>query len=319
MRKPFKVGVVGAGRMGSLHLRKLSTISAIEIAGIYDPHASGSPKIVEKKEVIRFATLEELAFESDGVIVASPTPTHFAVTKKLLELGVDVLVEKPMCETAIEAEVLVKLARDKKRILQVGFLERFRLRKLLAEAPAFSPTYVTTERFTTSVGREPSLDVVSDLMIHDLDLVFSIFPVTATEVLASGVSVVTDCTDIARARLMFPGGHAAFLSANRISEKSQRKVSVARTGMQVSMDFLENEITIFERGQTPRFIKLSGVDPLFEELSDFVAACSERRSPLVSGEDAVQSLRMRDAILEAMKSPVTREISKPSEVGEVFA
>lgn len=310
MQKPLSVGVVGAGRMGSLHLKKLSSLPYVNCVGSYDPFVP----------LAKFKTLEELAFEADAVVIASPTPTHFAVTKKLLELDVDVFVEKPMCETLEEAMLLVKIAEERKRVLQVGFLERFRLRKLLSGAPQVTPRFVATERFATSVGREPEIDVVSDLMIHDIDLVLSLFSSEPIKIQASGVSIVTDCIDIAQVRLDFSDGNVAFLSASRVSAKNRRKVSIATTGTQISMDFLENEVNIFSKSRAPHFCKLEGVDPLHEELTEFVGACVERRTPVVSGIDAIRSLRVRDTILaEIRRTGFQKGLESTQIVPEAFA
>jgi predicted dehydrogenase len=311
MQKLLRVGVIGAGRMGSLHLRKLSSMSSVRVAGFFDPYPHVGSKAVERHEWEQFSTLEELAFESDAVVIASPTATHFAIAKKMLELDVDVLVEKPICETVEEAKSLVEFAERRGRILQVGFLERFRLRNLLADAWRGTPMLISAERFATSVGREPSVDVVSDLMIHDLDLVLSFFIEDPSEVFATGVSVVTKTVDIVRAVLKFPSGASAFLAVNRTADKNRRRFGVASDGKYVSLDFLENEAHVFARERETRFIKREHLDPLQEELSNFLLSCGDRRRPVVSGADAVRSLNVRDAILNALNREPSVKLFPP--------
>jgi predicted dehydrogenase len=207
-----------------------------------------------------------------------------------------------MCETVEEAIALVELAQEKQRVLQVGFLERFRLRRLLNEVPRLAPYFVSADRFATSVGREPDVDVVSDLMIHDIDLVLSLFQEEPAQVVASGITVVTGVPDLARVRLTFSNGGSAFLSASRISDKNQRRMGIGSSGVYASLDFLENEISLFARNQAQRFTKLGSMDPLLDELTDFVLSSREKREPLVTGASAIRSLRVRDSILSALKA-----------------
>ncbi|MFM8313590.1 MAG: Gfo/Idh/MocA family protein, partial [Deltaproteobacteria bacterium] len=201
-----KIGIVGTGRMGVLHLSKFSQMPEVELIGIYEPLAHRALEIESKYKIQSFSSLQELCFSSDGLIIASPTPTHFSVAKMAMEMGCHVLIEKPFCETLEEAQQLQALAETQQLVCQVGFLERFRLEAMMAGTPIPQSSHLECHRLSISVGREASVDVVSDLMIHDVDLVLSITRELPLKISAEGFCVVTDHLDIAKARLEFPSG-----------------------------------------------------------------------------------------------------------------
>ncbi len=270
--------------MGALHLRKLVTLPSVQVVGFFDPNPQRLEEISAHYGVPAFRTMEELLFEADAVTIASPTSTHYKFAKQALEAGTHVFVEKPMCETALESEDLIRTADAHKLVLQAGFLERFRLEKILPrDSFVGKPMLLECQRLAVAVGREPDIDVVSDVMIHDIDLVLSIAGETPIEVEAQGVSVVTPYPDIVHATLRFPSGCVALLTASRVAEKLERRLRISTATAHYSLNFLTNEVDSYSRddGNRPKRLKEEShtVDPLYDELFHFANCCQQNRAP----------------------------------------
>jgi predicted dehydrogenase len=302
--RKVKVGVIGVGRMGSLHLGKLVSLPSAEVVGFYDPIPEKVRQTQLHFHVRSFPNVEELIFEADAVIVASPTSTHYAFAKLALEAGTNVFVEKPVCQSVSEVADLKRIALENKLVFQAGFLERFRLKKLLPSLPVARPRLIECQRLAVAVGREPDIDVISDLMIHDLDLVLSLMHELPSTVEASAVSVVTSLPDIAYVRLAFPSGGVAFLTASRIAEQQERRMRISTEDTFYSLNFLNNAVESFSRDELNEVRHLreewSSVDPLYEQLRDYLACCLDNREPVVSGSDAHHALQVRDAITSCL-------------------
>ncbi len=270
----MKFGLVGAGRMGQLHLSKLLHLPGIELIGICDP--KGSPI----DSVPLFENYQALLFEVDAMVIASSTASHFELAKQALEQGVHVLVEKPMCETVFQAEQLVELARSQKLCLQVGFLERFRLKRLTGEKQMGPIRALHTVRHATSLPRENGIDIVSDMMVHDLDLVIGLINQEPVVEFAMGGNTVSPYLDFADVRLHFPNGVVANLNVQRAVPKQQRTFHIETPDHRYEFDLLNGQM-----------------DPLKEQLEEFVLAIREGRKPLVTGEDGVRVMKLTDKIL----------------------
>jgi predicted dehydrogenase len=299
MSSGLKIGVIGVGKMGTLHLQKYLQNPDVAVSGIYDSNPETCTKF-QTVGVKVYTNLDELLFDSDAVSIATPTDTHFATTKRALENGVHVLIEKPISHHVEEAEKLVRLAKEKDLIIQVGFVERFRYRTL---TQSFSPAkvlFIEGDRLAPCPGRESEIDVVSDLMIHDLDLVLALIPEEPSHVSAVGLPIITRLSDVANARLEFPGGAVVNLTASRVSDKPMRKFRVFSSNSYASIDFINNTVDVAQRDSRRAIAHLtmgySDLDALRDQCLQFIQCVQRREKPLVSGEDGLRALRVAQAI-----------------------
>jgi predicted dehydrogenase len=311
MEPRVKIGIVGVGKMGGLHLNKFSSLSDVQVCGIYDPNEQHARAAHEKYGVPVFQNLADLLFESDAISIASPTNTHYRIARQAFESGVHVLVEKPATETVEEAQELVRLADQKKLVFQVGFLERLRFANLCEGIDLQHVRYIEGYRLAPSPGRESAIDVVSDLMIHDLDLVLSLNPEEPSMVSAIGVPVLTSLVDLANVRLEFPSGAVANLSASRVSMKPERKFRLFTLNTYASVDLMANRASIqrCNKGTDPkgsgiehRVVEFPSIDALKDQCLQFADCVRNRKQPLVTGRDGLKALRyakiIKDKIFE---------------------
>ena len=314
MRSKVRIGVAGAGKMGTYHLQKYLQMPDVEVVGVYDPDPARVESLRKTYSIRGFNKLDDLLFESDGVTIASPTPTHYPVARQAIEAGVHVLVEKPLTDKTHEAEELVRLARHHKVILQVGFIERFRYVSLARAFDIAPVRFIEGHRLSSSLSREGTIDVVMDLMIHDLDLALSLMGSEPTHISAVGVEVLTSHYDIANVRLEFPDGGVANLTASRVSNKPFRKFRTFSHHTYGSMDFISNTVEVYFRdskGIASRTIENAQLDALSEQCRHFVQCIREERQPLVTGEDGLRALRVAHAIRQ--KIDERSAIRAPSE------
>lgn len=303
MTPKVKIGIVGTGRMGSYHLAKFQQMPEVDLVGIYEPNPDRAKEVASKNQLKTFSSLQELIFLVDGLVIASPTPTHFVVAKAALELGCNVLVEKPFCETYEEALVLSRLAKEKDVVCQVGFLERFRLEALLG--PHFpSPTMrIEAQRLSAAVGREPSVDVVSDLMVHDIDLILSLTKEDPIQVTAEGFSVVTDYLDFARTRLEFSNGIVAHLTASRVAPKVVRTLQLVTQDSFCELDFVAN--TKFLNAKHGANRMTSGpieIDALQSQSYNFIQSIQKQAFSKTTAQDGARVIAITNRIKEAILS-----------------
>lgn len=301
----MRVGVIGAGKMGLYHLQKYQLLqsakSNLELVGFFDPDLKRAAEVQRLTRVRPFATLPELLFEVDAVTIAAPTPTHFALVRQALEARVHVLVEKPMAERANQAEVLVELARREGLILQVGHVERFRMLQMLAGMDLSPVHFVETHRMHSTTGRESSvIDVVSDLMIHDLDLALALQPSFPSDITAIGTQVFTTQPDIANVRLEFPEGAVVNLNASRVSIEPQRKFRIFSPKGYATLDFISNQGQLFRLGSKGLVTQALAAthDCLELQCREFVENIEQGKRPTVSGEDGLKVMQ----VLELVKS-----------------
>ncbi len=325
MSGKLKVAVVGAGSLGKEHARiyaELSRQEQVEFAGLFDSNQETARKIAEKYQVRQFQSIEEAAKESQALSVVTPTITHFEIGKLLLSHKRHVLLEKPMTETAAQAEQLVRLAAENSCVLQVGHVERFNPVYQYLENTATEPRFIETHRLSPYPARSTDIGVVLDLMIHDLDIVLSFVKSPVRQVDAVGIPVLSATEDIANARLRFDNGCVANLTASRVSPDRMRKIRVFSGGKStsyISLDFRAQEGFIYRiardgeeesslikkllasRGSTiiSEFagkkivrepVPLEKDEPLKLELQSFIRCAAARQVPLVSGEAAKQAL-----------------------------
>lgn len=308
-KKKIKVGVVGIGHLGNYHLQKYRLLEACEIIAVADVSVERAQKAADIYQCAAFTDHRSMIGKVDAVSVAVPTGEHHKIARDFLAAGVDVLIEKPICATLREADELIDLATAKKLVLQVGFVERFNPAIMALEKVIQKPLFVESHRLHPFFERGTDVDVILDLMIHDLDIILKFVNAPLTGVEAVGVPVLSDKIDIANARLTFAGGCTANITASRISGKTMQKIRFFGVEGYHSVDCQKREIVSLSKGTDAsgqvqilqNNVEVGSHDPLEEEIRSFVAAVLHRSRPPVSGEDARQSLELAVEIIRRMK------------------
>ena len=344
MRNKLRIAVFGAGSFGRNHVRVLSQMADVELAAVVDIDRDKAQQLASEYGTSGYTAIEQVSGAIDAAVVATPTVSHETVAEGLLASGVDVLIEKPIADSAEAGERLTALAKGNGRILQVGHLERFNPAVEAAEAALTVPLFFEVHRLSVFTPRSLDVDVVLDLMIHDLDIVLSFVGEMPQEIRAAGISVLSQRVDIANVRLAFASGCIANLTASRVSTEQVRKLRVFQPGEYISVDYqrqdatrlrlLRNEldgVQLIENtrggndaegqaGFVPSFLAapgfvpqigfeqlpVSSAEPLARELAAFVRAVRTRSQPRVGGEEATKALRVADEILARIKEHAHR-------------
>ncbi len=309
----IRVGVIGVGHVGQHHARIYRELRGVELAGVADIDPEALRAVRGLLQVPTFHDYRELFDRVDGVSVSVPTHLHAPIARDCLERGVDVLVEKPLAETLEEAEELTDLAKRRDRILQVGHVERFNGAVRALHRIVKSPGFIECHRLSPFPQRSTDVDVILDLMIHDIDIILSLVKSPVSQVSAVGVPVLTDRVDIANARLEFGSGCVANVTASRVSAERVRKIRIFQPDTYISLDYAHQEITLYRRlpadpasdpPQPPRIVReevaVEKEEPLRMELTSFLSSVRDRTRPEVSGEEAVEALRVASQILAKM-------------------
>jgi predicted dehydrogenase len=301
--KKIKVGVVGVGHLGKFHVQKYACMPGVELVGIADIHPERRESISRQYRIPAYEDHRRLLSKIDAVSIVVPTTEHAAVAKDFLEQKVDVLIEKPISQSLSEAEELIALAGFHKRLLQVGHLERFNPVYLKTKPLIKNPLFFESHRLSPFKDRGMDVDVVLDLMIHDLDLILCLVQSPVLEVQAVGVPVVSPRVDIANARIKFQNGCVANITSSRISFVEKRRMRIFQPAAYLALDFGEKTFSVVrldqDRGGTtssPRFITENGTlapgDALEVELQSFIEAVRTRSAPVVCGEDGQKALAL---------------------------
>ena len=299
------MAVVGAGVFGRHHLRVLSQSLNATLAGVVDADPERAAQAAAEHNCLTFATLGELKGNVDAAVVAVPTSLHAEVGCELLESGIDVLVEKPIAADLPSARRLADTAAEHARILQVGHLERFNPALAALKKIATIPLFFEIHRLSLFSPRSLDVDVVLDLMIHDIDIVLDLAGALPGEIRAAGISILSDKVDIANVRLAFPGGCIANLTASRVSTERVRKLRLFQPHQYISLDYQKQEAVAFTVGADRQigFQPLSAVkeEPLRLEVQAFLEAVANRTPPLVPGEEGLRALEVALAILDKIE------------------
>ena len=297
-----RVAVIGAGYLGRFHAQKYASLEACELVAVVDPRADVCESVAAE---LRTAPLAEhqslLGGQVDAVSIVTPTPAHFAIARDFLEVGVHVLVEKPITETAAQARELIAIAARRGKLLQVGHLERFNAAILAAEPYLSNPRFIECQRLAPFKERGTDVSVVLDLMIHDIDIVQNIVGTEIESIEAIGTRVFSQDTDIANARLRFADGCIANVTASRVSVKTERKLRLFRDDAYVSIDLQQKILTVIRKreggaaapGGLPVTIEEQSFeqgDALRTEIESFLDCICLGRRPVVSGEDGLRAL-----------------------------
>jgi predicted dehydrogenase len=301
----LRIAVVGAGAFGRNHLRVISQCERAAIAGVLDIDSTRAAEAAKAYNCAIFHSLEELAANARGAVVATPTVTHSEIGCRLMELGLDVLVEKPIAHSIPAAQALVETAKRTGKILQVGHLERYNPAVIALTEIATKPLFFEIHRLSEFSPRSLDVDVVLDLMIHDLDIVLALTGETPEEIRAAGISILTPKVDIANARLQFPGGCVANLTASRVSTERVRKLRLFQPHEYISLDYTRRDVVRF-RVKPPMSIDFSPLpvtpgEPLRLEIEGFLEAMSSRHESRVTGVQALRALEAALAVLDKIE------------------
>jgi predicted dehydrogenase len=300
----IRVAVVGAGDFGRNHARVYRELDDAELIGIVDVDPVRAAKIAAEFSTEVLPDIESLAGRADAASVAVPTAEHARVGCRLLELGVDVIVEKPMAASLAEADDLLSAAHRRGRILQVGHLERFNP-AIIAVMPVLNgPLYFEVHRLGVFTPRSLDIDVVYDVMIHDLDILLTLVDAPVVDIKAIGIPVLTDKVDIAHVRLDFATGAVANVTASRVSTERVRKMRFFQQHEYISVDFTRQDalrVRVLEPGPQPKFdfvtLLSQKEEPLRAELRAFLDSVRTRRAPLVDGTAGRRALALADQVM----------------------
>ena len=304
----LRAAVIGVGHLGRHHARILSSTPGVALVAVVDRDEARATEHAKGSGAAVFADVSELSgLDLDAVCVAVPTEDHLAVASPLLARGIGVLVEKPMTRSLDEADRMIAAARDGNAMLAVGHTERFNPAVEAALPHVTAPRFIEVHRLSPFPERSLDIDVIFDLMIHDLDIVRAMVRSDVVELEAVGVPVLSHRFDIANVRLKFASGCIANLTASRISRDRVRKLRVFQRDAYISIDYAEQEVEAFRLDRSGAKPVIAGgslpiekEEPLRREIEDFLAAVREKRPPRVSGDDGRAALALADRIASAM-------------------
>ncbi len=314
----IKVGVVGVGYFGQFHAEKYSKMKDVELVGVVDIDASRAKDVAKRVRTKPFFHHADILDQVQAVSIAVPTPLHYPITKDFLLRGIDVLLEKPISKTLEEADALIELAESKERIFQVGHLERFNGPLLALEGAIQNPMFVESNRLGPFLLRGTEVDVVLDLMIHDIDILLSWVNSRVKWFHAVGIPVLTSHIDIANVRIEFENGCTANLTASRVSREKVRKIRLFQPNGYISIDFFSQKVIFAskkggsEKERVPEIsikkIPVKKVDPLNMEIQSFVQCVKDRHTPLVTGREGKRALELGLQITGSIKKLISEKV-----------
>ena len=315
MKKIIRVGVIGVGYLGRFHAQKYAAMSDVELVGVADSDPAQARQVADACATQPFSDYHALLDQVDAVSIVTPTSLHHEVASACLRRRVDVMVEKPITTTLAEADDLIRLARDQQCLLQVGHLERFNPAVLAMRPLLTRPLFIEAHRLNVFKDRGTDVDVVLDLMIHDIDIVLSIVKSPLVSIHTAGAPVITRLTDIANARLIFADGCTANITVSRVAMETMRRMRIFQPGQYLSVDFGHKEIMTArlqpgkDGGNPAPEINRPACpdhDALELELSEFVRCVRERSQPAVSGEEGRRALDVALRVIAQIHDNRTR-------------
>ena len=305
---PVRVAVVGVGHLGRHHARLLAALPGVELTAVVDVNRARAEEIAAAHQVAALFDYRDVIDRVDAVTIAVPTERHAEIGLAFLEAGIPALIEKPLARSLAEADALIEAAARNGVALAVGHTERFNPAVVAASPLLTDPRFIEVHRLGTFPERSLDIDVVFDLMIHDLDVVLSLVHAEVESIEAVGVPVLTGRVDIANARLRFANGCIANLTASRISRERVRKIRFFQPATYLSIDYAAQKVErwglVRKDGAMPSIqggeVDVVNEEPLKRELADFVAAVRERRAPAVTGADGLRALSLAQRVTDRM-------------------
>ncbi len=306
----LRAAVIGAGRLGTLHARKYAAQEGVRVAAIVDVDRAAAVKLAAETGAVAMTDYRELAGKIDLATVAAPGSAHFEIASAMLRAGIDLLLEKPMATTLDEARELAALGAQSGRVLQIGHLERFNPAIVRLRSIVSNPRFVECHRLAPFTERGTDVDVILDLMVHDLDVILSLAPSEAISVEAIGVAILTDPIDLANARIRFKSGLIANISTSRVAPKRERKIRFFQPDAYISVDYEARRVQVYRKSPPPpgaKFpiisadqIDLESGDPLADEVAAFVASVRTRSAPAVTAQDGLRVMELSEWIKREM-------------------
>jgi len=305
----MRTGVIGTGYLGRLHARILTEMPEANAVGFVEMNDAIAAEVEQNLKLKRFDSVDALSKEIDCAVIATPTTTHFDVARQLLESGIDVMIEKPITASADQARKLIEIAKERGRVIQVGHVERYNPAIVAAAPLLHNVGYVVAERLGVFVPRSLDVDVLLDLMIHDLNLVLSLLKQPVVDIRAVGIPVLTDKVDITNVRLELANGAVANLTASRVSQDRVRKIRFFGSEAYISVDTREQEVKGYRlagKAIEPLEINVEKKEPLRAELESFLECVRERKRPIVSGEDGLEAVDLAVRVAAAIDVAVEK-------------
>jgi predicted dehydrogenase len=317
----LKVGVVGCGHLGKIHVKLLSQSENYKLIGIYDKDNEESIRVSNEFKCTSFESFDSLLDSVDVIDIVAPTPFHFNYAKQAINKNKHVFIEKPVCTTSKESEELIKLGDLKNVKIQVGHVERFNPAFTKVESEISKPMFIESHRLAKFNPRGTDVSVVLDLMIHDIDIILKTVDSKVRDILSSGVSVISETPDIANARIEFENGCVANLTASRVSLKNMRKTRFFQTGKYISVDFLNKESEVVEIDSDNNAIpimtlelangikknivfnkpKIKENNAILDELNSFAESINKNKVPKVNITDGHNALDIALKIIANFK------------------
>ena len=317
----IKVGVIGAGHLGKIHLNILNN-SDFELVGFHDTDVFNSEKLSQEKGYSFFKELHLLIEKIDAAVIVSPTTTHFEIAKQCIDKGKHIFVEKPLTKDSNEAKIIETMAKEKGIIGQVGFVERYNEAFISCREFVKNPKFIESHRLSDFNPRGTDVSVIMDLMIHDIDIILSINKSNVRKIDASGVSIISSTPDIANARIEFEDGCIANLTSSRISLKKMRKTRIFQEDAYISINFLEKEFQVVKirdkhKGEEESSLivknnlgeekviffenpKVKSINSIEAELNDFYGSIKFKSDSKVSLNDGIKALEVAEEIMRQL-------------------
>ena len=329
MKSKIKIGVIGVGHLGKHHVNHLSNISDVDFRGVYDINPEKSERISKEYKTKSFISRSALIEKVDAVSIVTPTKEHNTTAKECIAKGKHVFIEKPITQTVEEADLLIKLAKEKNVIIQVGHIERLNPALMPLEQHDINPKFVEVQRLAPYMVRGSDVPVVLDLMIHDIDIVLSLIPSPIKHIESTGVSIMTNSVDIANARISFENGAIASLTSSRVAKDRVRKLKIFQQDLYITVDFLIGLTEIYKamdanqsdpdaimtaplesNGQNRQIFyekpTIPKIDALKMELENFIKSIKGEEKPIVdgvSGRNALKiAIEIQNKILEDLNT-----------------
>jgi predicted dehydrogenase len=310
MSKKLRAGVIGVGYLGRFHARIYNDIDNVELVGVVDTDKETADRVAAEYDTQAYYDPMALLDKLDIVSIVVPTSLHREVAIPYLENGVHMLLEKPVASTLEDAQAIVETAKKSGTILQVGHLERFNAGIMALADQVNEPRFIEAHRLGPFVARATDVDVVIDLMIHDIDIILSLVKQKLKSISATGTPVLTDHVDIANARLEFENGAVANVTASRVSNKKFRRIRVFGRNSYRAINFVDQQLEVAYPGEIPEGQKypeivyethsITPTQPLDAELEHFVDVVRRGGQPLVTGEDGMEALRVAMLVTESI-------------------
>ncbi len=313
----IRCAVIGVGYLGRFHAQKIQSLEHAVLVAVCDVDSTVCEAATQEFNVPAYSDYHKIFGHVDAVCIAATTSAHYAIAKDCLEQGIHVLIEKPITETVEEAEALIKLAKKHQAKLQVGHLERFNSARLALDEHLEKPLFIESNRLAPFNPRGTDVNVVLDLMIHDIDIIQTIVHSSIKSIDAQGAPVLSPSVDIANARITFENGCIANVTASRISFKTELKTRIFQKNSYISIDYHEKKLAVFTKGDGEMFPGIPNVarhqsvfakgDALLEEINAFITCIINDTPPLVTGEEGLLALSTAAKISALIQQNLTEQ------------